>query len=173
MAGADECNIKVICRIRPLNQSEEKAGSKFVLKFPTDDSVSVAVSKYGRDLLISGWLQRWWSFIDELYACAWRHALVRQTGFLHIDYHKLRRRRPDDAFWFISIINLSHQFQLPPSIQMWMWTICLFSKHVKGVFYVNSTSSWYIIVTKGHVKNSVYSICTCTQIGTILGIGMV
>jgi len=43
--SADECNIKVICRVRPLNESEEKAGSKFVLKFPTDDSVSVAVSK--------------------------------------------------------------------------------------------------------------------------------
>jgi len=43
--AADECNIKVICRIRPLNEAEEKAGSKFVLKFPTDDSISVAVSK--------------------------------------------------------------------------------------------------------------------------------
>ena len=41
--GPAECNIKVICRIRPLNESEEKAGSKFVLKFPTDDSVSIAV----------------------------------------------------------------------------------------------------------------------------------
>ncbi len=41
--GPAECNIKVICRVRPLNESEEKAGSKFVLKFPTDDSVSIAV----------------------------------------------------------------------------------------------------------------------------------
>lgn len=49
--GPSECNIKVICRVRPLNESEEKAGSKFVLKFPTDDSISIAVSdfitKYG------------------------------------------------------------------------------------------------------------------------------
>jgi len=45
MAAADECNIKVICRVRPLNESEEKAGSKFVLKFPTDESIAVAVSK--------------------------------------------------------------------------------------------------------------------------------
>jgi len=42
--GPAECNIKVICRVRPLNESEEKAGSKFVLKFPTEDSVSIAVS---------------------------------------------------------------------------------------------------------------------------------
>lgn len=41
---ADECNIKVVCRVRPLNNSEEKAGSKFVLKFPTDDSISIGVS---------------------------------------------------------------------------------------------------------------------------------
>jgi len=48
--GPAECNIKVICRVRPLNESEEKAGSKFVLKFPTDDSVSIGVS---RSLILS------------------------------------------------------------------------------------------------------------------------
>ena len=42
--GPAECNIKVICRVRPLNESEERAGSKFVLKFPTDDSLSIAAS---------------------------------------------------------------------------------------------------------------------------------
>ena len=46
-APADECNIKVVCRVRPLNEAEEKAGSKFVLKFPTDDSVSITVSRRG------------------------------------------------------------------------------------------------------------------------------
>jgi hypothetical protein len=29
-----EDNIRVVCRFRPLNVSEEKAGSKFVVKFP-------------------------------------------------------------------------------------------------------------------------------------------
>lgn len=42
---ASECNIKVICRVRPLNEAEERAGSKFILKFPTDDSISIAVSR--------------------------------------------------------------------------------------------------------------------------------
>jgi len=42
--GPAECNIKVICRVRPLNESEERAGSKFVLKFPTDDSLSIQAS---------------------------------------------------------------------------------------------------------------------------------
>lgn len=42
--GPAECNIKVICRVRPLNESEERTGSKFVLKFPTDDSVSIQAS---------------------------------------------------------------------------------------------------------------------------------
>ncbi|XP_013089022.1 kinesin heavy chain-like isoform X1 [Biomphalaria glabrata] len=41
MGDASECNIKVICRVRPLNESEERAGSKFVLKFPTDDSINI------------------------------------------------------------------------------------------------------------------------------------
>ncbi|XP_046577202.1 LOW QUALITY PROTEIN: kinesin heavy chain-like [Haliotis rubra] len=39
--AADE-TIKVVCRVRPLNSAEEKAGSKFVLKFPTDDSIAVS-----------------------------------------------------------------------------------------------------------------------------------
>jgi len=42
--GPAECNIKVICRVRPLNESEERAGSKFVLKFPTDESLSIGAS---------------------------------------------------------------------------------------------------------------------------------
>lgn len=43
MADVSECSIKVICRVRPLNESEERTGSKFVLKFPTDESISIGV----------------------------------------------------------------------------------------------------------------------------------
>lgn len=32
---AAEDSIKVVCRFRPLNDSEEKAGSKFIVKFPS------------------------------------------------------------------------------------------------------------------------------------------
>lgn len=40
-----EDSIKVVCRFRPLNDSEEKAGSKFIVKFPSDDNcISIAVS---------------------------------------------------------------------------------------------------------------------------------
>lgn len=43
---AAECNIKVFCRFRPLNESEEKSGSQFIAKFSgnTQESVNVAVS---------------------------------------------------------------------------------------------------------------------------------
>ena len=44
--SGNECSIKVVCRVRPLNESEEKTGSKFVLKFPTDDSIMIGVSCY-------------------------------------------------------------------------------------------------------------------------------
>lgn len=40
-----EDNIRVVCRFRPLNDSEEKAGSKFVVKFPDEQCVHVSVSK--------------------------------------------------------------------------------------------------------------------------------
>lgn len=42
-----EDSIKVVCRFRPLNDSEEKAGSKFIVKFPQggdDNCISIAVS---------------------------------------------------------------------------------------------------------------------------------
>jgi kinesin family protein 5 len=44
---AAEDSIRVVCRFRPLNDSEEKAGSKFVVKFPQgqeDNCISIGVS---------------------------------------------------------------------------------------------------------------------------------
>lgn len=42
-----EDSIKVVCRFRPLNDSEERAGSKFVVKFPQgqeENCISIGVS---------------------------------------------------------------------------------------------------------------------------------
>lgn len=42
-----EDSIKVVCRFRPLNDSEEKAGSKFIVKFPQgqeENCVAIGVS---------------------------------------------------------------------------------------------------------------------------------
>lgn len=44
---AAEDSIRVVCRFRPLNDSEEKAGSKFIVKFPSgpdDNCISIGVS---------------------------------------------------------------------------------------------------------------------------------
>jgi len=38
---ANECNIRVMCRFRPLNESEEKSGSKIVAKFQKDEEDTV------------------------------------------------------------------------------------------------------------------------------------
>ncbi|KAF7993686.1 hypothetical protein HCN44_010281 [Aphidius gifuensis] len=46
---AAEDSIKVVCRFRPLNDSEEKAGSKFVVKFPSggdDNCISIGGKVY-------------------------------------------------------------------------------------------------------------------------------
>ena len=45
---ANEDNIRVVCRFRPLNNSEEKTGSKFVVKFPDDQCASVSVRNFDR-----------------------------------------------------------------------------------------------------------------------------
>lgn len=42
-----EDSIRVVCRFRPLNDSEEKAGSKFVVKFPSgqeENCLAIGVS---------------------------------------------------------------------------------------------------------------------------------
>lgn len=44
-----EDSIRVVCRFRPLNDSEEKAGSKFVVKFPNnqeENCISISVSLF-------------------------------------------------------------------------------------------------------------------------------
>merc|ERR1712012_726326 len=45
-------NIRVVCRFRPLNDSEERAGSKFVVKFPDDQCVSVSGKVYMFDKVL-------------------------------------------------------------------------------------------------------------------------
>lgn len=45
--NAGEDSIKVVCRFRPLNDSEEKAGSNFIVKFPSgpeENCISIGVS---------------------------------------------------------------------------------------------------------------------------------
>ncbi|KAK0151068.1 Kinesin heavy chain isoform 5A [Merluccius polli] len=50
MADAStECNIKVLCRFRPLNQSEILRGDQFIPKFQGDDTVSVGGKSYAFD----------------------------------------------------------------------------------------------------------------------------
>ncbi|KAK6321819.1 hypothetical protein J4Q44_G00087950 [Coregonus suidteri] len=44
-----ECNIKVLCRFRPLNQSEIIRGDKFIPMFQGDDTVSIAGKSYAFD----------------------------------------------------------------------------------------------------------------------------
>lgn len=44
MADLAECNIKVMCRFRPLNESEVNRGDKYVAKFQGEDTVVIAVS---------------------------------------------------------------------------------------------------------------------------------
>ncbi|KAI7685439.1 Kinesin heavy chain [Sarcoptes scabiei] len=43
MSDGSECNIKVVCRFRPLNDSEEKAGSKFIVKFPNNSEEGLTI----------------------------------------------------------------------------------------------------------------------------------
>lgn len=43
MGDVSECAIKVICRVRPLNDAEERAGNQLVVRVAGDDSVSLSV----------------------------------------------------------------------------------------------------------------------------------
>ncbi|XP_036614714.1 kinesin-1 heavy chain isoform X2 [Trichosurus vulpecula] len=49
MADPAECNIKVMCRFRPLNEAEMARGDKYVAKFQGEDTVIVASKPYAFD----------------------------------------------------------------------------------------------------------------------------
>ncbi|XP_011940077.1 PREDICTED: kinesin-1 heavy chain [Cercocebus atys] len=49
MADLAECNIKVMCRFRPLNESEVNRGDKYVAKFQGEDTVVIASKPYAFD----------------------------------------------------------------------------------------------------------------------------
>ena len=49
-----ECNIKVLCRFRPLNQAEIVRGDQFLPKFQADDTVVVGVSEGRRSVVHTG-----------------------------------------------------------------------------------------------------------------------
>ena len=44
MTDADECNIKVVCRVRPMNENEVASGSGVCVKFVNDEQVQLGVS---------------------------------------------------------------------------------------------------------------------------------
>uniref|UniRef100_A0A8C5U1Q2 Kinesin-like protein n=1 Tax=Malurus cyaneus samueli TaxID=2593467 RepID=A0A8C5U1Q2_9PASS len=46
MADPAECNIKVMCRFRPLNESEVARGDKYIAKFQGEDTVVIASKPY-------------------------------------------------------------------------------------------------------------------------------
>lgn len=44
MMDASECGVRVMCRFRPLNESEITRGDKYIPKFKEDDTVVITVS---------------------------------------------------------------------------------------------------------------------------------
>lgn len=44
MMDASECGVRVMCRFRPLNESEIIRGDKYIPKFKEDDTVVITVS---------------------------------------------------------------------------------------------------------------------------------
>lgn len=52
MADAAECGVKVMCRFRPLNESEITRGDKYIPKFKDDDTVVITVSSSEQYFLI-------------------------------------------------------------------------------------------------------------------------
>eukprot|EP00069_Balaena_mysticetus_P004953 bmy_17621T0 len=49
MADPAECNIKVMCRFRPLNESEVNRGDRYIVKFQEEDTITIASKPYAFD----------------------------------------------------------------------------------------------------------------------------
>ncbi|KAG7463854.1 hypothetical protein MATL_G00181080 [Megalops atlanticus] len=52
MADAAECGVKVMCRFRPLNESEITRGDKYIPKFKNDDTVVITGKSYVFDRVL-------------------------------------------------------------------------------------------------------------------------
>ncbi|KAL0963910.1 hypothetical protein UPYG_G00315250 [Umbra pygmaea] len=52
MADAAECGVKVMCRFRPLNESETNRGDKYIPKFKGDDTVVITGKPYVFDRVL-------------------------------------------------------------------------------------------------------------------------
>ena len=49
MTDTSECNIRVVCRVRPMNAMEERNGSQAIVKVTGDDSLSMSSKTYNFD----------------------------------------------------------------------------------------------------------------------------
>ncbi|XP_062313229.1 kinesin heavy chain-like [Osmerus eperlanus] len=52
MADASECGVKVMCRFRPLNESEQSRGDKYIPKFKGEDTVVITGKPYVFDRVL-------------------------------------------------------------------------------------------------------------------------
>lgn len=85
-------SIRVICRVRPLNKSEEAAGSKFVTSFPSsrgqeDQMVSVGVSTTSAFFSLTLWSANGLSLVKEKII-----VLTYCTVRLHLQNNTLQRK---------------------------------------------------------------------------------
>ena len=59
--SSSDCSVKVVCRVRPLNE-KEKDTSSFVVNFPAENSVGVGVSEVVACMLHGmAWHGRTWT----------------------------------------------------------------------------------------------------------------
>lgn len=89
MADPAECNIKVMCRFRPLNESEVNRGDKYVAKFQGEDTVMIASKPYAFDRVFQSSTSQEQVYND----CAKKKMFLRaiMEQYLHMDKHHLGR----------------------------------------------------------------------------------
>ncbi|CAG0886210.1 unnamed protein product [Darwinula stevensoni] len=71
-----EDNIKVICRFRPLNDTEERIGSKFIVKFSDDNCISIGGKVYVYDKVVKPSATQ-----EQVYNVAARTIVKEAAGF--------------------------------------------------------------------------------------------
>lgn len=71
-----ECNIRVLCRFRPLNHSEILRGDKYIPTFQGDDTVIIGVSSY-----------KFSSWYSSCLSVKWRRWITVQIYFWKFNFH--------------------------------------------------------------------------------------
>lgn len=151
MVDAAECCVKVMCRFRPLNESEITRGDKYIPKFKGEDTVVITVRCLQSLHILLMWTESPYIFLSQfhfLYLC--RRELYDVTLVqINIAHHSIVTHL---CYHFISVwVNLALSFKkLVQRYQYYLFILDSQKYHLKSKLFFKIVAFYviYIVLLK-------------------------